>query len=142
MQLHPALPASPLLLLPLPALAAAETPAGSVASMLFGLIVVLAVLYGLMHLLKRVQSHGGSQAALRVIGGTSVGPRERVVLVEVADKVLVLGVAPGSVTALDQMPAELFARAPVNASSPAANKLPAGDFAARLAAMLRKQRND
>ncbi|WP_341675310.1 flagellar biosynthetic protein FliO [Niveibacterium sp. SC-1] len=141
MRLPPALVALPIFL-STPALAAAETPAGGIASMLLGLLVVLALLYGLMYVLKRVQSHGGAQSALRVIGGASVGPRERVVLVEVAGKVLVLGVAPGSVTALDQLPAEQFARTPADTSSPAAGKSAATDFASRLAEMLRKPRND
>ncbi len=40
----------------------------------------------------------------KVIGGSAVGQRERVVLVEVADTWLVVGVAPGHVTALHSMP--------------------------------------
>ena len=41
---------------------------------------------------------------LRVVAGAAVGQRERVVVVEVGSTWLVLGVAPGSVTALHQMP--------------------------------------
>ena len=45
-----------------------------------------------------------SAAQSEVIGGSAVGQRERVVLVEVADTWLVIGVAPGHVTALHSMP--------------------------------------
>ena len=41
---------------------------------------------------------------MRVVAGTAVGSRERVVVLEVADTWLVLGVAPGRVTALAEMP--------------------------------------
>ena len=42
-------------------------------------------------------------AAIKVLGAAAVGPRERVVLVEIGEQVLVLGVAPGSVTRLHDM---------------------------------------
>jgi len=41
---------------------------------------------------------------LQVVAGAAVGSRERVVVVEIADTWLVLGVAPGSITALHQLP--------------------------------------
>ena len=67
--------------------------------------LVLAFIAGCAWLLRRF---GGLQAssagAVKVIGGSPVGQRERVVLVEVADTWLVIGVAPGSVTALHSMP--------------------------------------
>ena len=53
-------------------------------------------------------------------GATSVGPRERVVLVEVADKVLVLGVSPGRITALHTLDAIDLPTAPGDTPSPAA----------------------
>ncbi len=56
---------------------------------------------------------------LRVIAGAAVGQRERVVVVEVGSTWLVLGVAPGSVTALHQMPhIALDAPAAPNAVTP------------------------
>lgn len=86
---------------------------GSTLTMLLGLAAVLAALYACLILLKRVQQKTGSaQARLHVIGATAVGPRERVVLVEVADRVLVLGVAPGRVTRLDSLDSASVPRAP------------------------------
>jgi len=101
-------------LLPAPAFAGSATEAvGSTLTMLLGLAVVLAALYASLILLKRVQQKTGSaQAKMQVIGATAVGPRERVVLVEIADRVLVLGVAPGRVTKLDSLDSAAVPRAP------------------------------
>jgi flagellar protein FliO/FliZ len=96
-------------LVPLPALllasgsiqaAEAPTVAAGLGQVLLGLGVVVALLLATLWLLKRVSAPRGGASALKVLGATSVGPRERVVLVEIAGKVLVLGVAPGRVNAL------------------------------------------
>lgn len=79
--------------------------AGGLLQVMLGLGLVLAVMAGLAWLLRRLQERqrnpGGT---IRVIGGSAVGQRERVVLVEISDTWLVLGVAPGQVTALHSMP--------------------------------------
>jgi len=78
---------------------------GSMFQVVLGLGFVLALMGALAWLLRRfggVQQGGGG--AIKVIGGSAVGQRERVVLVEVADTWLVIGVAPGHVTALHSMP--------------------------------------
>jgi flagellar protein FliO/FliZ len=105
----------PLILYTLPVTTMAQTvtteAAGSVASggsmfqVILGLGLVLAVMAGSAWLLRRfggLQQRSGS--GIKVIGGSAVGQRERVVLVEVADTWLVIGVAPGHVTALHSMP--------------------------------------
>lgn len=77
----------------------------SLMQMAGGLLIVLLALFGVLMLLRRigtVRSPLGGK--LRVLGGVAVGPRERVVLVEVADTWLVLGVAPGQVEALHTLP--------------------------------------
>ncbi|MCC5810636.1 MAG: flagellar biosynthetic protein FliO [Ectothiorhodospiraceae bacterium] len=66
-----------------------------------GLAVVLAVIVALGWLIKRLQGFsqpGTSQ--LRVLGGVSVGTKERVVLLQVGQQQLLLGVAPGRVQTL------------------------------------------
>ena len=90
------------------AAAAAESGAsgyGGMLQVILGLGLVLGAIAGCAWLLRRF---GGLQAngagAIKVIGGSQVGQRERVVLVEVADTWLVIGVAPGHVTALHSMP--------------------------------------
>lgn len=81
-----------------------EVGAG-LGQMVFGLIVVIALLWASLYLLKRLQtSRSGPAAGLRVVAATAVGPRERVVVVEVGETWLVVGVAPGQVRALHTLP--------------------------------------
>jgi len=101
-----------MLLLGCCALPANAAPAGAspaadsgMLQVMLGLGLVLAVIAGSAWLLKRFGGMPrGSANAIKVIGGSAVGQRERVVLVEVADTWLVIGVAPGHVTALHSMP--------------------------------------
>lgn len=82
-------------------------PAGSglgaadLAQMLIGLILVVAAILVLAFFMRRV---GGVQSRLgsefRVIGGISLGARERMLLVQVGGKQLLVGVAPGRVQTL------------------------------------------
>lgn len=95
----------------LPAVASAQTGApaadlgGSIVQLVLGLAVVIALLFASLWLLKRISAPRGEAAGLiRVVAGTAVGPRERVVILEVAGTWMVLGVAPGQVTALAEIP--------------------------------------
>jgi flagellar protein FliO/FliZ len=73
--------------------------------MLLGLIGVLAMLVGSLWLLKKLTAvRGPGSNLMRVVGATAVGGRERVVILEVGSTWLVLGVAPGRVTALAEIP--------------------------------------
>jgi len=69
--------------------------AGGLVQLMFELITVLALLAGALWAVKRM---GGRRLAagslVNVIGGVSVGSRERVMVVEVADQWIVIGVAP------------------------------------------------
>jgi flagellar protein FliO/FliZ len=92
----------------LPALtapAAATSSAGSLLQVVFGLLVVMGLLAGALWFLKRM---GGGRFApgsvVKIVGGVSVGNRERVMVVEVADQWIVIGVAPGQVSTLASMP--------------------------------------
>lgn len=73
-----------------------------------GLALVLGVLLGLAWIVKRFMGAPGlgGKGQVRVIGGASLGPRERAVLVDVAGERLLLGVAPGQVRTLHVLPAE------------------------------------
>lgn len=91
--------------------AAAAVPSATSSSLvsmlqvLLGLGVVLAAIAMTAWMLKRLGPGQTSTAsALRVVGGVAVGPKERVVLVDVGDTRLVLGVAPGHISTLHQMP--------------------------------------
>ncbi|MFZ3088208.1 MAG: flagellar biosynthetic protein FliO [Methylotenera sp.] len=80
---------------------AVVSPSGSILKMVLGLTVVLAVMALITWLLKRMlPGAGGQQSVVRIVGGVSVGSRERVVVVEVAGRWIVVGVAPGQVNGL------------------------------------------
>lgn len=80
-------------------------PVASALQTLLGLGVVLMAIAGTAWLLKRLTpGQVGAAADLRVVAAVAVGPKERVVLVDVGESRLVLGVAPGQVTRLMEMP--------------------------------------
>ncbi len=83
----------------------AAVSTGSVLQVIVSLLLVLAAVVMVAWVLKRINlpQQGGTNA-LKVISGVAVGQRERVVLVEVNDTWLVVGVAPGQVNALHSMP--------------------------------------
>lgn len=99
----------PLLLIVSGIVQAAE-PAGpgsaaSLLQVLLGLVVVLGLLAGTAWTIRRLGLARPSAASVvKVIGGASIGTRERIVLVEVADQWIVVGVAPGCINALSTMP--------------------------------------
>lgn len=86
---------------------ASEAPSatGSLLQTVFGLAVVLALLVGLAWFLKRYgPKNMGGNANLRVVGSLSLGGRERIVVVEVADQWIVVGASPGRVNGLATLP--------------------------------------
>lgn len=77
----------------------------SALQMVLGLVIVLGLLLGTLWLLKRIsQPHGSVAGLMRVVAGVSVGPRERVVILELGSSWLVLGVSPGQVSTLAEIP--------------------------------------
>lgn len=92
-----------------PAFAAAEPPAvsggGALLQGLFGLVIVLGALAVFFWFLRRFSpGQTGAQGVVKVIGGVMVGPRERLVVVEVGDTWLLLGVGGGQVNTLHTLP--------------------------------------
>lgn len=68
---------------------------------IFSLLLVLAVIVLVAWLLKRMNvAQQGSGNVLKVVGGVAIGQRERIVLVEVHDTWLVVGVGPGQIRTL------------------------------------------
>ncbi len=113
----------PLLLL-ISVAAQAQTPTatpvsdlgGSVLQLFLGLAGAIGMLLGSLWLLKKlVTQRGEASGLMKVVAGTAVGTRERVVIVEIGTTWLVLGVAPGRVSALAEVPRQAL---PVQ-SSPA-----------------------
>lgn len=91
------------------------------------LLVVIAAILLLAWLVRRFNLHSGAAGQhLRVVGSVAVGQRERVVLVEVDNTWLVLGVGGGQVTRLHELPAQ------ESPTTPAAGTSATNGFAQRL----------
>ncbi|MHB0975502.1 MAG: flagellar biosynthetic protein FliO [Thiobacillus sp.] len=85
--------------------APAVSAAGSLLQVFIGLAAVLLLIAATAWVAKRFGvTRGGASHVLQVISSASVGARERVVVVEVGESWLVVGVAPGSVNALMTLP--------------------------------------
>lgn len=82
---------------------AAEIGAG-VAGMLVSLVVILGLFVLAAWLVKRYLPQVGKTGPVKVIGATMVGARERVVVVEIENTWLVLGVGGGHVRTLHTFP--------------------------------------
>lgn len=66
-----------------------------------GLLVVLAAVVGGAWLLRRIgRFQTVADGSLKIIGGLSMGTRERLVLVQVGDEQLLVGVSPGRLQTL------------------------------------------
>lgn len=94
-------------------IAAAPSVSSSLLQMFLALIGVLALLFACLWLLKKLTAQRGAAAGLlRVVAATAVGARERVIIVEVGSTWLVLGVAPGQVSALAEIPRQPMTEPP------------------------------
>ena len=85
-----------------PSAHAAQNVASGVLPMLLSLVLILAGFIGVAWLARRYLPGVGKQGVVKVVGATMVGPRERVVVVEVDDTWLLLGVGAGQVRLLDK----------------------------------------
>ncbi|MCC6535460.1 MAG: flagellar biosynthetic protein FliO [Burkholderiales bacterium] len=97
--------------------AASPLAAGNLLQVFAGLLLVLALVLGAALVLRRIgRIPGLAGDVIKTLGATAVGTRERVVLLEIADTWIVVGVAPGQVRSLATLPrAELPAAASANA---------------------------
>jgi flagellar protein FliO/FliZ len=113
--------------------AGGPSAAGSLLQVFLGLAAVLALIAGTAWVAKRFGvMRGGNSGVLQVVSSTAVGTRERVVVVEVGESWLVVGVAPGSVNALMTLPR--------GTTPPAAMASVSGSFGARLHRLIEKHR--
>ena len=81
-------------------IAAPASPMASLVQGLVGLAIVVGLIYAASWVLKRVGPRGRDGGIVQVLGGASVGPREKVVAVRFAGETLLLGVASGHVSLL------------------------------------------
>jgi flagellar protein FliO/FliZ len=111
-------------------LSAAQDPVAmtSLWQLTLGMLVVLGLIVSIAWLLKRTgRFQMAAGGGLRVIGGLSMGSRERVVLVQAGETQLLLGVAPGRVQTLHVLDQ------PLQIGSPST-----GGFAEQLSQVLKK----
>ncbi len=95
---------------------------GSAIQVIFGLIAVLGVMMVIAWLFKRyAPGVGQNNSVARIVGGVSVGNRERVLVIEVADRWLVVGVSAGQVNSIANLEAGQANIEPLNQGAPATN---------------------
>ncbi|UWF50907.1 flagellar biosynthetic protein FliO [Pseudomonas sp. N3-W] len=137
-----ALPLSAMAAEPVATATAAAVPAvssgvaGQLTQLVFGLLLVLGLIFLLAWLLRRVQQHGpaGKGQVIELIGSRALGPRDRLMLVQVGNEQILLGLSPGSITALHVL------KEPVQVPSGTEKATP--EFAQRLMELMGKDHKD
>ncbi|RMM46126.1 hypothetical protein ALQ77_01004 [Pseudomonas corrugata] len=109
--------------------------AGQLTQLVLGLLLVLGVIFLLAWLLRRVQQAGptGKGQVIDIVGSRALGPRDRLVLVQVGNEQILLGLSPGTITALHVL------KEPVQV--PATDQA-TPEFAQRLMELLGKDQKD
>jgi flagellar protein FliO/FliZ len=107
--------------------------------MLLSLGAVLALMFGVMYLLKRFVMPGsqapGQQIAIDVLGRKALQPKKSVVVLKVADRIVVVGVSEQGMQTLTEFSAEDYERPEAAQQQATMAGRPAG-FAAQLQATL------
>jgi flagellar protein FliO/FliZ len=114
----PALPGRPFAA---PGAAAASAPSAvtGLGEMTLALAAVLAAIFGLAFIARRMRGVGGAAAAaLDVLGEVRLGPKERAVLIKVGSAQLLIGVAPGRVNTLHVLAEPIVPSSTPTASAP------------------------
>ncbi|MCH7300669.1 flagellar biosynthetic protein FliO [Pseudomonas capeferrum] len=100
-----------------PAATTAAAPgslSGQLAQMVFGLLLVVGLIFFLAWLLRRMQGTAvkGGQV-IEIVGSRAIGPRDRLLLVQVGKEQILIGHTPGSIEALHVLaePVEVLATA-------------------------------
>ncbi|MDZ4327322.1 MAG: flagellar biosynthetic protein FliO [Pseudomonas sp.] len=111
--------------------------AGQLTQLVLGLLLVLGLIFFLAWLLRRVQQAGpaGKGQVIELIGSRALGPRDRLMLVQVGNEQILLGLSPGTITALHVL------KEPVQVQVPVTEKA-TPEFAQRLMELLGKDQKD
>ena len=109
--------------------------AGQLTQLVFGLLLVLGLIFFLAWLLRRVQQAGpaGKGQVIELIGSRALGPRDRLMLVQVGNEQILLGLTPGRITPLHVL------KEPVQVPGTAQSATP--EFAKRLMEILGQQKD-
>lgn len=81
---------------------AAPADSGNIATVFLSLLLILGGFIGVAWLVQRYLPGAGRQGIVKVVGTTMVGPRERVVVIEIDNTWLLLGVGAGQVRLLEK----------------------------------------
>lgn len=89
--------------------AATELPgvsSGAILQTVLGLGVILALLFALAFFVRKYSGGRGfgGHGPMRIVGGLMLGARERIVLIEIGDTWLLVGMTPGQMRTLHTMP--------------------------------------
>ena len=107
---------------------------GALLQGLVGLLLVLAVLMAFFWFMRRFSpGQTGAQGVVKVVGGVMLGTREKLVVVEVGDTWLLLGVGGGQVNTLHTLPR------PDGVSAPALQD-PLSSFSDKLKEVLQRRK--
>jgi flagellar protein FliO/FliZ len=108
---------------------------GQLAQMVFGLLLVVGLIFFLAWMLRRMQGAAvkGGQV-IEIVGSRAIGPRDRLLLVQVGKEQILIGHTPGSIEALHVLaePVEV----------PATARQAAPEFAQRLMELMGKDQKD
>jgi len=105
--------------------------------LVFGLLLVIGLIFLLAWVVRRVQQSlpvKGSQQAISLLASQALGPRDRLLLVQVGKEQILLGLTPGTIVPLHVL------QEPVEVS--AANNPLSSAFAQRLAKALKTTAKD
>ena len=109
--------------------------AGQLTQLVLGLLLVLGLIFFLAWLLRRVQNAApAANQVIQVVGSRQVGPRDRLLLVQVGNEQILVGHTPGSLTTLHVMAEPVTAPANARPATP--------EFAQRLMELLGKDQKD
>lgn len=77
---------------------------GSYLQAALALALIVGLLLGMAWLARKVSGGKGfGQGGMKIIGGVALGPRERIVLLEVGNEWLVIGIVPGQIRTLHRL---------------------------------------
>ncbi|AZE74206.1 Flagellar biosynthesis protein FliO [Pseudomonas synxantha] len=107
---------------------------GQLTQLVLGLLLVVGLIFVLAWLMRRVQGIGpGNAQVIELVGSRALGPRDRLVLVQVGEEQILLGITPGRITPLHVL------KTPVDAAK---TEAATPEFAQRLMELLGKDQKD
>ncbi|PLV20063.1 flagellar biosynthetic protein FliO [Pseudomonas guariconensis] len=118
-----------------PAAAAPGSLSGQLAQMVFGLLLVVGLIFALAWLLRRMQGatpRGGQ--VIDIVGSRTIGPRDRLLLVQVGKEQILIGHSPGNIEALHVLAEPVEVPASARPATP--------EFAQRLLELMGKDQKD